>query len=116
MSGQDKVLVHHGAALRIVSAGDLLEFFVVAEIKGEIAQDDDHDTFSQLMLRCKGQHAFSNPEGRAVARELLDIWDEKPDDAAMIKLLDGWRRELYGARAPYTSASAVDGLVRRWNG
>lgn len=117
MSGRDKVLGHYGAALEGGTGNDFLDFVIMAEIKGKLAQDDDHDTFSQLMLRCRGQHAFStDPEARATARELLDLWDEKPDDEAMAKLLEGWRRELYGARALFTSASAAGGPGRRWNG
>ena len=94
-------MAHRGAALANVSADDLLEFFVVAQIKGKIAEDDDRDTIPQLNMRARGQHAFSSdPEERDVARELLDLWCLEPgDDGAMAALLSGWREELYGARA-----------------
>ena len=95
-------MAHHGAALSNVNADDLLEFFLIAEIKGKIAKDDDHDTIPQLNFRCSGQHAFStDPEDRQIARELLDLWHLEPDDGAMVKLLAGWREELYGARLIY---------------
>src|SRR3712207_5086644 len=102
MSGADGVLVHRGAALAGVDGDDMLEFLVMARIKGEIAEDDDHDTISQLNTRARGQHAFSSdPEERDVAREWLDFWHLEPDDGAMVKLLSDWREELYGARLIY---------------
>jgi hypothetical protein len=55
-------LAHRGAALADVNANDLLEFFVMAQIKGEIAQDEDHDTIRQLTMRARGQHAFSSDQ------------------------------------------------------
>ncbi len=102
MSGGGDVLAHLGAALGDVNADDLLEFFLIAQIKGKIAADQDHDMIPQLNFRCNGQHAFStDPEERDIARELLDLWHLEPDDGAMVKLLDGWREELYGARLIY---------------
>jgi hypothetical protein len=102
VSGQEKVSAHYGAGVSNVGVDDLLQFFLIAEIKGKIGKDDEHDTHGQLMLRCKGQHAFSpDPEARAVARELLDIWGLEPDDEAMVDLLAGWREELFGARLIY---------------
>jgi hypothetical protein len=96
----DDVLAHYGAAIGSVGADELLEFFLIAETKGKIAKDENHDTYHQLVLRCRGQHAFStDPDDREVARELLDLWDLEPDDATMVSLLDSWRAELYGARA-----------------
>jgi hypothetical protein len=116
VSGVD-VLGHHGTALGRVGLGDQREFVVMAHLKGEMAENPDHDTHPQLILRARGQHAFSpDPEARDVAREYLDVWDLEPDDAAMVKLLTSWRAELYGARALYTSASADGGPARRWNG
>ncbi len=95
-------MAHLGAPLGNVNAGDLLEFFLIAQIKGKIAADQDHDTIPQLNFRCYGQHAFStDPEERDIARELLYLWHLEPDDGAMVKLLDGWRKELYGARLIY---------------
>ncbi len=92
---------HHGTALGRVGIGDEREFFVIAQIKG-MAENPDHDTYLQLILRARGQHAFStDPEAREVARECLEVWDLEPDDAAMAKLLESWRAELYGARLIY---------------
>ena len=116
MSGKEGVLVHYGAALGNVTAGNLLEFFLIAEIKGEIATDQDNDTISQISLRASGQHAFStDPEVRDVGRALLNIWDLEPDDRAMVKLLDGWREDYIG-RALYSLASVVAGPASRWSG
>ncbi len=102
MSGAGDVLAHRGAALADVNADDLLEIFVVAQIKGEIAEDEDRDTIAQLTVRARGQHAFSSdPEARHVAREWLGLWHLEPDDGAMTELLSAWREELYGARLIY---------------
>ncbi len=95
-------MAHRGAALANVNADDLLEFFVVAQIKGEIAEDEDRDTLAQLTVRARGQHAFSSdPEARHDAREWLGLWHLEPDDEAMTELLSAWREELYGARLIY---------------
>jgi hypothetical protein len=100
VSGAGDVLAHRGAALANVNADDLLEFFVAAQIKGEIAEDEGHDTLAQLNVRARGQHAFSSdPEARHDAREWLGLWHLEPDDAAMAELLSAWREELYGVRA-----------------
>jgi hypothetical protein len=102
VSGTGDVLAHRGAALADANADDLLEFFVAAQIKGEIAEDEDHDTAPQLTVRARGQHAFSSdPQARDVAREWLDLWHLEPDDGAMAKLLSAWCGELYGARLIY---------------
>lgn len=101
MSGRREVLAHPGAALHNVNADDLLEFFLVAQIKGKIAEDDNHDTIPQLNFRASGQHAFSSDlEERDVARELLNLWHLEPDDEAMVDLLHDWRREFYLGCAP----------------
>jgi hypothetical protein len=103
VSGQDKVLAHYGAGLSGVGVNDLDEFFLIAEIKGRIStRGEEHDLLGQLLLRCRGQHAFStDPEERSVAHEYLDLLGEKPDDAGVAELLDGWREELYKARMIY---------------
>lgn len=102
MSGGGDILVHYGAPLGNVNAGDMFEFFLISEIKGKIGVDQDHDTISQLNFRCSGQHAFSNdPEERAIGREYLTLWSLEPDDRAMVEMLDGWREQLYGARLIY---------------
>jgi hypothetical protein len=102
VSGQGDVLGHYGAALGEVGVSDFLEFCLVAQIKGLMAQDEDKDTIRQLLLRASGQHAFSgSPEKREIAREYLDIWHEEPDDGATAAMLEGWREELYGARLIY---------------
>jgi hypothetical protein len=116
VSGGGDILAHHGAALSNVNANDLLEFFLIAQIKGKIAADQDHDTIPQLNFRCNGQHAFSaDPEERDVAREYLDLWHLEPDDGAMVELLDGWREELYGApdipRQARPKGARGDGMV-----
>lgn len=101
MSAGD-ILAHHGAALANVGASNLLEFFLIAELKGQIASHPDHDVLSQHILRCRGQHAFStDPEERDVAREMLQLFDLHNYDAAMAELMDGWRTELYKARLIY---------------
>jgi hypothetical protein len=85
-----------------VAADAQLLFFLMAEVKGNIASHPDHDTLAQGILRARGQHAFADDANdRAVAREWLEIWDLEPDDRAMAALLDGWREELYRARLIY---------------
>ncbi len=53
------VLAHHGAALSGMNTDDLHEFLLMAEIKGEIGPDQDHETIGQLNFRASGTHAFS---------------------------------------------------------
>ncbi len=102
MSGGGDILGHHGAALGPMNTDEMFEFFLIAEIKGNIGVDQDHETISQLNFRCRGQHAFSpDPEERAIGREYLALWSLEPDDEAMVEMLDGWREQLYGARLIY---------------
>ncbi len=91
-------MAHYGAAIANSGADELLEFFLMAQIKGEIAALPGDDLYPQIVLRCRGQHAFAaDREGRDTAREFLDALDAEPDDGAMVELLAGWREELYGA-------------------
>lgn len=100
MSGD--VLAHRGAALSGANTDDLHEFLLMAEIKGEIGPDQDHETIQQLNFRASGTHAFSaDPEERDIGKEYLNIWHLEPDDKAMVELFERWRKELYGARLIY---------------
>ena len=95
-------MAHNGAELDNVGLGSLEEFLLIAEVKGKIGADQDHEMIPQVNLRCKGQHAFStDPEERAIGREFLALWSLEPDDGAMVEMLDGWREQLYGARLIY---------------
>jgi hypothetical protein len=84
------VLAHHGAGISASGLDAEDEAFLAALVRGELPMNDEDDLFSQIILRCHIQHAFTTEAERLdVARTVLRIWDRKPDDAGTIKMVSG---------------------------
>ena len=112
----DEVIVHHGAPIRASGLPKDDEAFLAAVVRGEFGADDEEDTGPQLIQRARLMHVFlTDPEDVELGRWALEIFGVEPDDEATGAMVDGWLREIYGA-APFPSASAVEGLLRRWLG
>jgi hypothetical protein len=73
------------------------QFFIMALAKGELPAEQEEDMISHTVLRARATHALM-PERSDLARQVLDIWGEKPDDDAIYELFAKWHSELNEAR------------------
>jgi hypothetical protein len=95
--GKD-VIAHYGAAVVDTGLAEDDEAFLAALTLGKLSVNDEDDTATRLLLRSQMTHAFTtDPEQLELARQVLSIFGEEPDDQGTRKMVSGWMRELYGA-------------------
>lgn len=94
-----EAVVHAGRGITHSGLSEQDEAFLAALVLGKLPLDDGDDVHKQLILRARLSHAYStDPESVEAGRELLELWDIEPDDAATRKEVATWLEELKEAR------------------